>query len=603
MFEVLVRDGISRIGRWTLKDWSIKTPNILFYSSLRIQHPKEAEILISHSKIKTDKPYLFDAGSLFSQDKKLKGENVIPPDIVYPLSCNELNDELIALTKPDERNIEIVFGSEHTVKKILKNSKAELFVLGNALELVQDTKEFVKVLVSLRENAGYQKMIYAPAIGEPAHLALLSYCGIDLFDSIPLILNARDGYYLTATGRIHKDNLSEIPCPCPACLNWKDDFSHFLNHNYYSALSELKLIRTKIKIGRLREFVESRMRAEPWMVSVLRHLDLRYYNFQEQYFSITGKNFFASSKESLHRPDVRRFRERVKLRYRKPESAKILLLLPCSAKKPYSYSKSHKLFREAISVCGNQNIVHEVIVTSPLCIVPRELELFYPAQQYDIPVTGDWDSNEIYMIQNCLREFIKNNKYEHTIVHLPLEMKFVDEVLLNPIRTSDEQPTSKSALENLKEKLFKSTGKYERVLSEKRRFEDILAIARFQFGEVGEKLGAKTKIKGRYPNLRIFRDGKQIGMLTGDRGMISLTLEGAKILAGNRSYYVEIEDFKPEGNIFAVGVIDADPQIRIGDEVAVVHKNEVRAVGVAMMSPKEMIESNRGEAVRVRHKI
>ena len=35
------------------------------------------------------------------------------------------------------------------------------------------------------------------------------------------------------------------------------------------------------------------------------------------------------------------------------------------------------------------------MVTSPLGLVPRSLEDFWPAAHYDIPVTGDWDSDEI----------------------------------------------------------------------------------------------------------------------------------------------------------------------------------------------------------------
>jgi archaeosine synthase len=91
-------------------------------------------------------------------------------------------------------------------------------------------------------------------------------------------------------------------------------------------------------------------------------------------------------------------------------------------------------------------------------------------------------------------------------------------------------------------------------------------------------------------------------MLVGDRGMISLTLEGGKILANKRKYFVEIDDFKLKGDVFAVGVIDADHDIRIGDDVVITHKNILKGVGVAMMNPDEMIESKKGVAVKVRHK-
>jgi predicted RNA-binding protein (TIGR00451 family) len=41
--------------------------------------------------------------------------------------------------------------------------------------------------------------------------------------------------------------------------------------------------------------------------------------------------------------------------------------------------------------------------------------------------------------------------------------------------------------------------------------------------------------------------------------------------------------------------------IRSGDDVLVVKNGELEAVGVASMGGEEMIEAERGEAVRIRH--
>lgn len=64
---------------------------------------------------------------------------------------------------------------------------------------------------------------------------------------------------------------------------------------------------------------------------------------------------------------------------------------------------------------------------------------------------------------------------------------------------------------------------------------------------------------------------------------------------------VRIDDFAVRGSVFAVGVDAADPQIRVGDDVVVMHQDEVRGAGVAVMSGPEMAECERGEAVKVRH--
>jgi archaeosine synthase len=149
--------------------------------------------------------------------------------------------------------------------------------------------------------------------------------------------------------------------------------------------------------------------------------------------------------------------------------------------------------------------------------------------------------------------------------------------------------------------LTEAVSSYQKLNDKRQKMEALTAFARFQFGEPGEDLLSNTEIKGRYPNLRIFKGKEQIGMLVGERGMISLTLKGAEILAKSHSYWVNIDDFTPKGSIFAVGVLDADSEIRIGDDVVVLRDGELMGVGVAQMSPREMIESKRGEAVRIRH--
>lgn len=583
MFEVICRDGIGRLGQF---DEKIITPNIIFAVSKRFKDFDRSEILLTNdSEVKskqTKKPVIFESGSLFYPFEP-KEKFVIPADIPYPLSCNELSENF------RNANICIV----HDIENVDKS--AEIYILANSAELIKKEKKFVSAIIGLREKIGYQKIIYAPATGLPNQYALLIFLGVDFLDTLQIILNTRQGFFLTADGKILFQDIKEHFCSCKYCLKEKHDFEHLLMHNYNTAISEMGNIRNAIRAGKLRELVEMRIRSEPTLVALLREADLRYYEFQERYFPIFKKKAIITSKESLFRPDIIRYQKRLKERYKKPESTKILLLLPCSAKKPYSFSKSHLLFREVIADTKNPGIVHEVIVTSPLGIVPRELELFYPAQQYEIPVTGDWDEYEIKIINDLTKMLAKNN-YQHIINHTGYDF-----INLDAVDTCSGKTTSKESIEKLRKTLAETTAGYEKIDRYVRDAENMLSRALFQFGSVGCKLVKDAIIKGRYPNLRIMKNNTQMGMLTKERGLISLTLEGAKTLAAEGSYCVGIEDFYPEGNIFAVGVTNADKEIRIGDDVAVVHEGELRAVGVAAMSVPEMIESDRGVAVKVRH--
>ena len=113
---------------------------------------------------------------------------------------------------------------------------------------------------------------------------------------------------------------------------------------------------------------------------------------------------------------------------------------------------------------------------------------------------------------------------------------------------------------------------------------------------------------GKFPYFKLFREDAehnkiQLGMFTPERGGISLTLEGAQILADGGYPVIEIMDFEMKGNLFAVGVIKADPRIHVGDEAIAVCDGKVRLVGVAMMCGQEMTDLKRGIAVKTRHKV
>ena len=137
----------------------------------------------------------------------------------------------------------------------------------------------------------------------------------------------------------------------------------------------------------------------------------------------------------------------------------------------------------------------------------------------------------------------------------------------------------------------------------RRTLEDLASIARFQFGwTAADALFEGASPKGRYPWSRVFAGKEQLAMHVPDRGRLALTLAGAKRVAAAGAYRVEIGPFELKGDLFAVGVKSADPDIRIGDSVAVVREGEVVAAGFARMSGTEMTAMRRGSAVDVRHK-
>ena len=135
----------------------------------------------------------------------------------------------------------------------------------------------------------------------------------------------------------------------------------------------------------------------------------------------------------------------------KPQG-EVVIVLPCSMRKPYSQSKSHRIF---MSVTKN---FQEVILTSPFGICPRELDQTYPIQSYDVSTIGDWSQEEIDVTGKCLNEYVDGKQ---VIAHVAGGYQSVcEEYLDEAVYTcKDGRVTSHKSMENLGNELKK----YEKI--------------------------------------------------------------------------------------------------------------------------------------------
>jgi archaeosine synthase len=346
-----------------------------------------------------------------------------------------------------------------------------------------------------------------------------------------------------------------------------------------------------IRSGTLREHVEKQVRISPGLTAALRLLDGERSYLEARTPLFRNSVLYANSAESLKRVEVTRFAERVLKRYRAPESD-VLLLLPCSARKPYSTSRSHQLFLRAIGPA--RRYCHQLILTSPLALVPRELEEVYPAASYDLPVTGHWDLEERHWLLGCLAAYLEKNRYARIVAHLEGELE-------EAVRSSglDAVFTGGGTREEDGRRLSLAV---REACQGSRRLEDFRvqrfrAAADYYFGSgAGDALlSGRVRISGRELQ---DEEKRALAMLTAN-GTIALSLAGARRLERLGSYIVTMGDFVPRGSLLAPGVVDADEQIRPGDEV-IVRGEMALGVGRARMSGWEMVRSKRGVAVEMR---
>jgi len=588
VFEVLHRSAMGRIGRWTVDGRVLDTPAIAFVDTERFPAPPWAEAVATRREPPAGKFAFAFAGSFF-EPAETHGGLPLPPRSGLSPSVSSID-----LPHSPVKGPIAVVSSPGQLKP---DASAETIVLEGGPVFLERAKDFVRTVVGFRETFGPARLLFVPGIAAPEIVAVLVYAGVDVIDSSRVAMETALGFYETPDGAVPRESLQELPCRCPSC----ERGGPLLDHNYHALWQELATARMAIRQGSLRELAERRSVNTPWATAVLRELDLRHHEFQERWFPVSDGLVRAYSPQSLSRPDVVRFRRFVTIEYEKPPSARILLFLPCSARKPYAESKTHRRFRRAVEAAGNANAVHEVIVTSPLGLVPRELERSYPAAHYDIPVTGDWSHDETAMLSEMLTSYLARNRYDAVIAHVATEAPFVAAAVPGAEFTSGNHPASDESLATLTAALRKVLEGLPRVRSFVGRWEDVASLARFQFGPVGAAMMDGTSLRGRWPFARLIRGGTQLGAIA-ERGLIALSLAGGEVLREKGAFCVEIEDFHPKGNIFAIGVVRASPEIRVGSEVAVVHGDQVRAIGMARMNAREMVDFRRGEAVRVRHR-
>ncbi len=578
-FEVHSRDGAARIGE------------------LRLSEPLWTPALVDD--------VLADAGSLWPEEREVPDGDesalTVLPHRAFPGGTPGEVSEAFAVEYPDVEYPSAAVVAPDTAADATA-ANADAYVLSNAQELAGHARAFVTAVVRTREAIPADTALHLPGVATPANVATLAYAGVDLVDTDLAVVKGTQGRYLAADGEYFLEDLTDLPCACPACQQSVETFDREAceTHNVNALRAALGTVRERIRSGRLRDYIEGQARHEQWLTGVFRRLDQQYGYLEQRTPVLRRAEMAATSDDTLRRVEIQRFAERVTGRYR-CRFDNPLVLVPCSARKPYSESQSHGQFHDAI-----QFRAHTVSMTSPIGVVPQELELTYPAQHYDAAVTGHWSASEIEFVADVLEAYLRRNGYPRIVAHVPDEgyreiCETVEERLdLDFEYTVRDHPTTGDSLSNLASTLSTELkyGKRER------QHNTLRAIADYQFGDgAGDALFEELRVESRYPKLRAHdADGEQLAALVPEYGLLSLTLAGARrwVDSDAPTKRVEIDAFVPHGSVLAPGVVDADDSIRVGDEV-VIEGPSAFAVGRAEMSGPEMAESTRGIASRVRH--
>lgn len=496
----------------------------------------------------------------------------------------------------------------------LARDRPRLVVLANARVLFQEGEPFVTFLGELRRHLGPAPVVWAPRTALPHRIPLLAYLGVDILDTTEGRIRELSGDYLDPElGTVEEAVArSRARCRCPACT--ANPTGSRAAHSEWLYVEALSLAHTALRTGRLRELVEARLTSEPLLAEILRHADRVLGDLLEERAPVVGdRSSTYVLRESHRRPEILRFRRRLVEQYRPPPSKRVLLLVPCSRTKPYRNSRSHRRFAAALEGLASRERVHIVSVTSPLGLVPRELEDVYPARHYDIPVTGEWDEGERRAVTDALNHLLRSGAYSQVVVHLdPEEYAF-----LRPGTTgappfqwtlSDHHTTRPEAIDALRAALTAALDPPNSVAGGPMAVvrEELEAVASFQFGAEAARLlfAPPVRLAGR-PWFQRVTDGHGVDLATWreERGLFQLTVPGAARMHRAHPLEVQVTDgLELTGDLFTPGVRTASPQIRQGDAVILARGDRLLGVGEALFPASFMTGLPRGAAVRVRHR-
>ncbi|MFC7018190.1 MULTISPECIES: archaeosine synthase subunit alpha [Haloarcula] len=587
-FEVHERDAAARLGELRLAE-SVTTPALV--GDVDADTPDAVHTLLR------------DGGSLWAQDNPTpEGDDSAVTVLPYRGLPAGTPDEVADAFAGDYPDIE--FPSAAVVSpQTAGQHPADVTVLSGAPGYVGHGEAFVGAVTAVREATPSDTALYLPGVATPRNVATLVYAGVDLVDPDRAVVRGTEGRYLTTDEAYFLEDLEELPCACPACQVPRDEFDpqDCVEHNVNALAAELRRVRRRVRDGRLRDYVEGQARQDNWLTATVRLLDQQYGYVEQRTPLIRRAQLSAATEDAIRRVEIQRFAERVTERYVPRFDDRPLVLVPCSARKPYSDSQSHEQYHDAVHWRA-----HMVSMTSPIGVVPQELELTYPAQHYDSVVTGNWSANEIEFVSTVLERYLEDADYPEIIAHVPGEgyrdiCERVEASLgLEFTYTVADHPTTADSLGNLAAELEG----WDTYRKSTREANTVRAVADYQFGEgAGDALFDDIQTAGRYPQLRADSpDGEQLAALAQQYGVLSLTVAGARrwIESDVPAKVVDIEPFVPHGSVLAPGITDASDDIRVGDDV-IVRGDAAFGVGRAQMSGPEMRDSTRGIAVQMRH--
>ncbi len=424
--------------------------------------------------------------------------------------------------------------------KLMNRLEFDYFAIGGVVPLMEEYRygDVIRAIINAKKVLNPAKPVHLFGAGHPMFFPLAVLLGVDFFDSAAYIKYARDNRVLFPDGTRHLREIKYVPFYSPIFERYDVDEVKEMNDDFrIRVLAEHNLYMSVREIERVKQAIHE---GRMWEYAEIRARE--HPRLLEAYREILRHRRWLEKFENISKKSAFFYTGRESLKrpivYRLQKRLKMFGERSLKISLPRPWSKN----------IGK--IPKDACVYTPFGCVPIELEDIYPVAQSEFPFKED---------------------------------------------------------KNIPEK-------YDSISLEEFELRKIKMIANYQFGMgAGDALFSgnlkivKSKNTGKIRN--VFVNGVHVASLRADDGFFTLKIEGARRLHTHFPFphlrvivSDESAEFNSIGkNVFAKFVLDADNNIRPGDEVLVVDEQDnLIAVGRTLMNRFEMLHFSKGMAVKVR---
>ena len=500
---------------------------------------------------------------------------------------------------------------------IQNNPNVKILNFNDLFEYKRNFRKILQIIFETRKEVDQNLLFMISGKILPNSFPLLVYLGFDLIDSSYMLYISSKNFYDTVEHLLPIHKMQFFPCSCCACKGnmkklasdkfSKEKFEQLALHNLITAKNQMHKIKQFIKTEDYRNFVEKSSMNDMTLLSMLKVLDHQY--FEEIRYETpimqSDKLIEIIGPTSYFRPDFQEYRKEFMNNFNPEPWTKLIILLPCSAKKPYSESQSHKKFLDVMHKFKEFPDFQEFIITSPLGVIPRQLEDIYPVNSYDISVTGEWDSEEISIAQDMLKKIIMRYDPEIPIIcHFSGEA--YHEIINNALSTLPHKVffsevfngvSSYDSLKSFENLIIKCKDIFHRFDPKKSQYHKswirkFVKILDYQFGKgIGTALFSDdVKI---YPNkdkthinIRDVNSKKNIGVFIKKSGQLELSIYGSNIikdLIKNTNFIVFDGDHINGNTLFRPGVKNFSEDLKPNKIAFIWNQTKEEIIGIARM--------------------